>query len=238
MLGDTPVLRETLRRLADTGVSVLDVEFLRFEPETPIGVPGGLPRGRGAPRREVRARDERRAGGGAHARSLRRALRSRGAVRPARLPGVRDLHRCEDPRARRAHGEAVGPPERLDPGGRAALQPVRAACRPTSRTIDPSLFRYAQICDAAPGMPTDAPELIREARTGRLLPGEGVLPLRGARGGAACDHAAERRGAGACDRRSPRARACAARVPGDARAARQHLRRASWRDASQAKWQW
>ena len=30
---------------------------------------------------------------------------------------------------------------------------------------------------AAPGMPTEPPDLIREARTGRLLPGEGVLPL-------------------------------------------------------------
>jgi sugar phosphate isomerase/epimerase len=45
--------------------------------------------------------------------------------------------------------------------------------------VDPSLFRYAQICDAGPDMPglTDTPALIREARTGRLLPGEGVLPL-------------------------------------------------------------
>lgn len=44
---------------------------------------------------------------------------------------------------------------------------------------DPSLFRYAQICDAGPDRPgpTDRPALIREARTGRLLPGEGVLPL-------------------------------------------------------------
>ncbi|HEY9183445.1 MAG TPA: sugar phosphate isomerase/epimerase, partial [Gammaproteobacteria bacterium] len=42
MLGNTPVMRETLRRLADTGVSVLDVEFLRFEPETPIGIPEGF----------------------------------------------------------------------------------------------------------------------------------------------------------------------------------------------------
>src|SRR3981081_1427878 len=40
--GDTPVLRETLARLADTGVSVLDVEFLRFEPEIPIGIPEGF----------------------------------------------------------------------------------------------------------------------------------------------------------------------------------------------------
>jgi sugar phosphate isomerase/epimerase len=45
---------------------------------------------------------------------------------------------------------------------------------------DPALFRYAQICDAGPDMPRpdDTPSLIREARTGRLLPGEGVLPLR------------------------------------------------------------
>ena len=46
-------------------------------------------------------------------------------------------------------------------------------------TVDPSLIRYAQICDASPDMtvPRDTPALIREARTGRLLPGEGVLPL-------------------------------------------------------------
>jgi sugar phosphate isomerase/epimerase len=45
--------------------------------------------------------------------------------------------------------------------------------------VDPALFRYAQICDAGPDMPGpgDTPALIREARTGRLLPGEGVLPL-------------------------------------------------------------
>jgi hypothetical protein len=46
--------------------------------------------------------------------------------------------------------------------------------------VDPALLPYAQICDAGAEMPapTDAPALIREARTGRLLPGEGVLPLR------------------------------------------------------------
>jgi sugar phosphate isomerase/epimerase len=46
-------------------------------------------------------------------------------------------------------------------------------------TVDPALFHYAQICDAGPDMPspTDTPALIGEARTGRLLPGEGALPL-------------------------------------------------------------
>src|SRR5512144_3356335 len=42
MLHDGPLLRETLRRLADTGVSVLDTEFLRFEPEQPVGIPEGF----------------------------------------------------------------------------------------------------------------------------------------------------------------------------------------------------
>ncbi|MGH7346303.1 MAG: sugar phosphate isomerase/epimerase, partial [Candidatus Rokuibacteriota bacterium] len=47
------------------------------------------------------------------------------------------------------------------------------------KLVDPALLRYAQICDASLDMPgpTDTPALIREARTGRLLPGEGVLPL-------------------------------------------------------------
>jgi len=45
--------------------------------------------------------------------------------------------------------------------------------------VDPKLLRYAQICDAGPDMPGpgDTPALIREARTGRFLPGDGVLPL-------------------------------------------------------------
>src|SRR5262245_20118229 len=42
ILGDGPLLRETLARLAATGVSVLDTEFLRFEPEHPVGVPEGF----------------------------------------------------------------------------------------------------------------------------------------------------------------------------------------------------
>jgi hypothetical protein len=42
ILSDGPLLRETVRRLADTGVSVLDAQFLRFEPEHPVGVPEGF----------------------------------------------------------------------------------------------------------------------------------------------------------------------------------------------------
>jgi hypothetical protein len=42
ILSDGPLLRETLLRLADTGVSVLDTEFLRFEPGNLVGIPEGF----------------------------------------------------------------------------------------------------------------------------------------------------------------------------------------------------
>src|SRR5207247_7946699 len=42
ILSDGPILRETLRRLGDTGVSVLDTEVLRFEPDRPVGVHEGF----------------------------------------------------------------------------------------------------------------------------------------------------------------------------------------------------
>jgi sugar phosphate isomerase/epimerase len=37
IVGDTPLLREVLRRLADTGVKVLDVEIFRLKPDTRVG---------------------------------------------------------------------------------------------------------------------------------------------------------------------------------------------------------
>jgi sugar phosphate isomerase/epimerase len=40
-------------------------------------------------------------------------------------------------------------------------------------------LRYLQFCDAHPGRPADVQELIRQARGDRLFPGEGALDLRG-----------------------------------------------------------
>src|SRR4029077_473737 len=42
MLRGGPLLRETLRRLDDTGVSVFDTEFLCFESDQPVGIPEGF----------------------------------------------------------------------------------------------------------------------------------------------------------------------------------------------------
>jgi sugar phosphate isomerase/epimerase len=178
-LHEGPMLRETLARLADTGVSVLDTEFLRFEPEHPIGIPDGF--------LEVSARL-----GAKHvlvmsaepeeARTLERfgELCDRAAqygltvgLEFAIYTGVRTLAQAADviARAKRPNASII-----ID-----ALHFSRSGGLPAHvRQVDPSLFRYAQICDAGPDMPgpSDTPALVREARTGRLLPGEGVLPLK------------------------------------------------------------
>ena len=177
-LREGPLLRETLERLADTGVSVLDTEFLRFEPEHPVGVPDGF--------LEVSARlgaknvlvmsaepDE--------ARTIERfgELCDRAAqynlhvcLEFAIYTGVRTLAHAASvvATAKRSNASVL-----ID-----ALHFSRSGGLPAHvRQVDPALLRYAQICDASADMPdpTDTPALIREARTSRLLPGEGVLPL-------------------------------------------------------------
>ena len=178
VLHEGPLLRETLLRLADTGISVLDTEFLRFEPEHPIGIPEGF--------LEVSARL-----GAKHvlvmsaepdeARTIERfcELCDRAAsyglqvgLEFAIYTGVRTLAQAADvvAQSKRANASVL-----ID-----ALHWSRSGGLPAHiARLDPSLFRYAQICDAGPDTPGpgDTPALIREARTGRLLPGEGVLPL-------------------------------------------------------------
>jgi sugar phosphate isomerase/epimerase len=178
VLRDGPLLRETLLRLKDTGITVLDTEFLRFEPGEPVGVPEGF--------LEVSARL-----GAKHvlvmsaepeeARTMERfgELCDRAArydlhvgLEFAVYTGVRTLADAARMvrESKRANTSVVVDFLHFS---RSGGQPAHIAA------ADPSLFRYAQICDAGPDMPgpTDTPALIREARTGRLLPGEGVLPL-------------------------------------------------------------
>src|SRR5262245_6399593 len=178
-LHDGPVLRETLARLKATGISVLDTEFLRFEPDQPVGIPEGF--------LEVSARlgakyvlvmsaepDE--------GRTLERFvdLCDRAAryglhvcLEFAIYTGVRTLAHAAQMVARSERSNASVLIDALH-FSRSGGVPAHVA------TVDPSLLRYAQICDASADMPgpTDTARLISEARTGRLLPGDGVLPLR------------------------------------------------------------
>ena len=178
ILSDGPLLRETLRRLADTGVSVLDTEFLRFEPEYPVGVPDGF--------LEVSARLGARnvlvmSAEPEETRTLERFCELCDRAAPYGLhvglefavyTGVRTLAHAAHVVARSKRSNASVLVDALH-FSRSGGLPAHIA------PVDPSLFRYAQICDAGPDMPgpDDTPALIREARTGRLLPGDGVLPL-------------------------------------------------------------
>ena len=178
ILSAGPVLRETLQCLADTGVTVLDTEFLRFEPDRPVGVPEGF--------LEVSAKlgaknvlvmsaepDEARTidrFGDLCDRAAQYGLQV--CLEFAIYTGVRTLAHAASllAKATRANASIL-----ID-----ALHFSRSGGLPAHvKQVDPSLLRYAQICDASADMPgpTDTPALIREARTGRLLPGEGVLPL-------------------------------------------------------------
>lgn len=179
MLRDGPVLRETLARLRETGVSVLDTEFLRFEPDQPIGVPDGfldVSARLGAKYVLVMSAEPE------DARTIERFGELCDHAAPYGLQvglefavytGVRTITHASEvvARAKRPNAFVI-----LD-----ALHFSRSGGVPAHvAQVDPSLLRYAQICDAGPDMPaaTDTQALIREARTGRLLPGEGVLPLK------------------------------------------------------------
>ena len=178
ILSDGPLLRETVRRLADTGVSVLDTEFLRFEPEHPVGIPEGF--------LEVSARLGARnvlvmSAEPEEARTIERfcELCDRAAgyglhvcLEFAIYTGVRTLAQAAHVVAQSKRSNASVLVDALH-FSRSGGIPAHIA------QVDPALFRYAQICDASPDMPgpCDTPALVREARTGRLLPGEGVLPL-------------------------------------------------------------
>jgi sugar phosphate isomerase/epimerase len=177
MLGDTPVLRETLARLDATGVSVLDVEFLRFEPEIPQGIPEGfLEAGArlGAQYVLVMSAEP------IEARTVERFCE---LCERARQYG---LHVCLEFAVYTGVRTLADAARLVKQSGCAnasvlvdALHFSRSGGLPSDiASIDASLFKYAQICDAAAVIPSEPGDLIREARSGRLLPGEGALPLR------------------------------------------------------------
>ena len=215
ILHDGPLLRETLLRLTDTGVSVLDTEFLRFEPEHPIGIPEGF--------LEVSARL-----GAKHV-----------LVMSAEPEEARTIERFGDLCDRAAqYGLHVGLEFAIYTGVRTLADAVRVVAQSRranasvvmdalhfSRSgglpahvaqVDPSLFRYAQICDAVG-------RHARPHRHARAHPGGAHRPppsRRGrpaaprAGGGVARRLAAGRRGALPGHRRPAGRRAREARAPG------------------------
>ncbi len=148
------------------------------------GDPRSGPRSRRrARRRRRRARCPPRVGGKwpgrprCGRRALRRAVRTGGAGRRrrgARVPA--DLHGGDTRRGRRHRGGGR-PPQWRGPRRHPAPRPFGRLARRPSPCRRRHCCPYLQIADAPAESPGDRASLRDEALHGRLLPGEGTLPL-------------------------------------------------------------
>ena len=166
------------KRLADTGVGVLDVEVFRLTPQTSIkefeAVMATAQR-LGATELLVHGADSDEA----------RLIESFGRLcdlaagyglsanlEPMPWVDVSNLAkamRILDGAARENGGLLVD-----------AIHFFRAGDSPQALAKVPRRFlRYVQLCDARPERPADMQEIIRQARSDRLFPGEGGLDLKG-----------------------------------------------------------
>jgi sugar phosphate isomerase/epimerase len=170
--------RETERRLADTGVRVLDVEVFRLAPETKVAefepMIAAAARLRasellvhGADPEDARLTES-------FARLCDLAASYGLAVNLEPMPWVdvsdvaKAMHLLE--RARRANAALL-----VD-----AIHFFRADNRLEQlKGIPRERLNYMQLCDARAERPSDMQEIIRQARGDRLFPGEGELDLRG-----------------------------------------------------------
>jgi sugar phosphate isomerase/epimerase len=173
----SPMLRETVRRLADSGVQVLDVEVIRLRPDTDVNAFEPfleMARELGARHAIVTVED----------RDLGRAASTFAALceRAARYSIVCVLEFM-------VFSQVATLPE--------AVQLVSSAQRPNAAVLIDALhlarsggtasdvastpvqlLPYVQLCDAATLAPApDAASARDEARLSRLLTGSGVLPL-------------------------------------------------------------
>lgn len=177
-LGDTPLIRETARRLRDTGLSVFDIEIFRLQPHTwvadfePALEAGAI----------LGARHAIAAPQDADINRLADKLAELGE-RAARHGIVVDLEPTPwyEVSTLAACAQAIAGAGRNDVGividaihfDRMGETPSRLADLP------PQLFRYVQLCDAPAERPTDLPTLLYQARAERLMPGDGGLNLAG-----------------------------------------------------------
>jgi sugar phosphate isomerase/epimerase len=166
------------KRLADTGVRVLDVEVFRLAPETRI--------------------DEFESTMAAAARLRATELLVHGAD-PDATRLTETFARLCDLAASYGLSANLEPMPWVDVSNLAKAQRVLdAAGRNNSgllvdaihfyragdslqalAKLPRKLLRYMQLCDARPERPSDMQEIIRQARSDRLFPGEGGLDLRG-----------------------------------------------------------
>jgi sugar phosphate isomerase/epimerase len=170
---------EVRRRLDATGIVALDIEPIipgrggdgsdggerLLDAAATLGVPFVLMASGGADDDRVTAR-----------------LTELAAYAAANAPGVRIVLEFLPIFSVSSLGQAVGIVERVDRPEVAVLVDTLHLARSGGvpadlATVDPRLLPYLQLADASASAPADLAGLRDEALYGRLLPGEGVLPL-------------------------------------------------------------
>ncbi len=178
MVGDTPLVRETERRLADTGLPCLDIEIFRLKPDTRVAdYEAALATGArfGAREALVAGNDP------DEARLVTRfgefcelAARYGIGANLEPMPWTDCKSFADGLRVVEAAGHANGgvliDPIHFDRAGSHIDEIARAP-----RTC----IRYMQFCDAPAARPADVPGLLHQARAERLMPGDGGLDLAG-----------------------------------------------------------
>lgn len=176
LIGDTPLVRAVEQRLRDTALRVLDVEILRLRPDTDVlAYQPVLETGARLGARNVLV-------AGNDPVEPRLVARLAGLCELAAPLGLTlnvepmpwtDVRRFDD--ALRIV-EASGQPNAavlVD-----AIHFDRAGDDPAMlRRAPPHRFRYLQLCDAPAERPRDTETLLRQARAGRMMPGDGGLDL-------------------------------------------------------------
>jgi sugar phosphate isomerase/epimerase len=178
IVGDTPLVRETARRLADTGMRVLDIEIFRLTPDCVVAdFRAALETGArlGASEALVAGNDPdeaRLTDRFAELCDLAGEFGIGASLEPMPWIDVRNFAQAARiaAAAGRDNAGVLIDPIHFDRGGD---MPSVIATAPSSR------LRYAQLCDAPAERPNSTEGLLHQARAERLMPGDGGLDLRG-----------------------------------------------------------
>lgn len=175
---DPPMLRETIRRIDDTGVPVFDVEIARLGPQFAADHFARFLETAG----QLKARAILIAGDDPdEARLTDSFAKFCRAAAPYGLTA--DLEFMPWTAVKNATAALRIVTNAGEPNGRVLVDALHAARSAT--TLDDiaglprHLLSYAQLCDAPAGIPATNEELIHTARCARLIPGDGGIDLAG-----------------------------------------------------------
>jgi sugar phosphate isomerase/epimerase len=178
IVGATPLRRETLAALKDTGIGVLDAEILRLKPDTNVADYEPMLETAAA----LGARYVLVAGNDPdEARTAERLAALCDLAKPYGLSPSLEPMPWTDAKDIVQGARIVKAAERANTG--LIVDPIHfdraGSSTKTLRELPREWFGYVQFCDAPAERPADLDTLLYQARAERMIPGEGGIDLAG-----------------------------------------------------------